>query len=505
MPVVPADVQVSHGAFENHARHDRQRSCASVKATSRSASWCCAKAKAVSLPCGGLRRSCRSCGPSFEKGPQVEQRRPRIPKGNDLLGEEEKRQPTTLKAYIGSLRLFFQFVIARQEEIRKLEDFSDADLRLVNSAMARLETWPKALADAMNKRKADIRLRDVDEKLQPEDYEAFFDSPRANEIKRMFLTIQNQDDPIVSVNDFTAMRDYLLLREIKPYADTYLNKLRGKYETESSVAPAALGIPALPLFFISTKGNPLDESRASNRLAQMGKQVAPQLKGTLKSSRLRKGLVSLQRGETSAAGSRAQLAKQMGHSVETAERYYNLQEEQADANVHSVIDRLTHGNVPLTDPRLSPLPEEVEGGLHQVGGEEVGGGEVVPDSDSDDDLSFLERNEIKRVFGHLLEPDRMILKPKVQVRKSKNNVIKDLKTSTIIRFLEMEKEKVVRPDVPKLQKEKADLDLPAPTSSTRDTRLFTPLETNLIMAVMNTLAPKASGKECLRAISNDAN
>ena len=491
-------------------------------------------------------------------------------KGNDLLGKEEKRQPTTLKAYIGSLRLFFQFVIARQEEIRKLEDFGDADLRLVNSAMARLETWPKALADAMNKRKADIRLRDVDEKLQSEDYEAFFHSQRANEIKRMFLSIQNQDDPIVSVNEFAAMRDYLLMRvllasgqrcgaasnltifeyqngttsgpeqvfvtrtlrhktaaggpaklfwdkELKQYADTYLEKLRAKYANESSVAPAALGIPALPLFFISAKGNPLDESRASNRLAQMGKKVAPQMKGTLKSSRLRKGLVSLQRAETSAAGSKAQLAKQMGHSVKTADRYYNMHQERADATVHDLIERLTQrkGTVPL-------IPLEVEGGeLQQVGGEEVGtgekgGGEEVGtgeegggDEDSDDsmdDITFLQTNEMKKLFGQLLQRDRAILPPIVEARKSRNTILKDLRTSTIVRFLEMEKEKGVSPSyVPSVQKDKPDPDLPVPTSSATDIRVFTPLHTTLIMEVLKALPAKAPGKECLRAIYDDNN
>ncbi|CAB4041561.1 Hypothetical predicted protein, partial [Paramuricea clavata] len=49
-------------------------------------------------------------------------------KGNDLLGEEDKRHPATLKVYI---------------------------------ILLRLETWPKALTDAMNKIKADIRLQDV--------------------------------------------------------------------------------------------------------------------------------------------------------------------------------------------------------------------------------------------------------------------------------------------------------------------------------------------------------
>ena len=321
-------------------------------------------------------------------------------KGNDLLGEEEKRQPATLKAYIISLRLFFKFVIARHEEIRKLDEFNDSDILLVNSALARLETWPKALTDAMNKRKADIRLRDVEEKLGADDYETFFNSARAKEIKKMYADIKKQENPTVSMNDFAAMRDYLLLRvlvvsgqrcgaasnltiykflngtwtdnnricvsrtlrhktssggpakllwdaELKSYADIYIEKLRNIYATTRSVASAALGIPTMPLFFVSTKGNPRDESRASNRLAQMGKQVAPQLKGTLKSSRLRKSLVSLQQGETFAAGSKAQLAKQMGHSVETAEKYYNLEAEgKGDASVQQLIDRLTHGTVP---------------------------------------------------------------------------------------------------------------------------------------------------------------
>ena len=129
-----------------------------------------------------------------------------------MLGEEEKRQPATLKAYMISLRLFFKFVIARHEEIRKLEEFNDSDILLVNSALARLETWPKALTDAMNKRKADIRLRDVEEKLIADDYETFFNSARAKEIKKMYADIKKQENPTVSVNDFAAMRDYLLLR-----------------------------------------------------------------------------------------------------------------------------------------------------------------------------------------------------------------------------------------------------------------------------------------------------
>ena len=154
----------------------------------------------------------------------------------------------------------------------------------------------------MNKRKADIRQRDVEEKLSAKDYKAFFDSDRARQIKKMYAEVKGKEHPIVGVNDFASMRDYLLLRvliasgqrcgaasnltlyeyvngtwtnnnrlyvtrtlrhktsaggpakllwdaELKAYADIYIEKLRNIYASPCSVAPAALGIPAMPLFF----------------------------------------------------------------------------------------------------------------------------------------------------------------------------------------------------------------------------------------------------------------
>jgi hypothetical protein len=67
---------------------------------------------------------------------------------------KDKRQPQTLKAYIISLRLFYRFVIARDEDIRMLgETLTTEDIRLINSALTRLGTWPKAFSDAANLRK----------------------------------------------------------------------------------------------------------------------------------------------------------------------------------------------------------------------------------------------------------------------------------------------------------------------------------------------------------------
>jgi hypothetical protein len=86
-------------------------------------------------------------------------------RGNYLLSKKDKRQPLTLKAYIISLQLFLRFVIVRQEDIRLIATLTNDDIRLVNIAIMRLETWPKAYTDAANFRKAEIRKRDVEERL----------------------------------------------------------------------------------------------------------------------------------------------------------------------------------------------------------------------------------------------------------------------------------------------------------------------------------------------------
>ena len=333
--------------------------------------------------------------------------------------------------------------------------------------------------------------------------------------------------------------------ELKTYADTYLTKLRSLYSTSSSVAPAAVGVPAMPLFFISTKGNPLDESRASNRLAQMGKQVAPQLKGTLKSSRLRKSIVSLQREQTSAAGSKTQLAKQMGHSLETAEKYYNIETEaESDARVQRLIDRLTHGTVPPVDPRLPPLGESDEPHTHKdkdkekrekerkesgekksgekksgekestekgEGGEKGGEDDDQSSHNSStlmDDIPARKRHELLNVFGDNMLTGRIILKPVVQARMSKNTLLKDVDPDTAVRFLEKEKAKPVS-GVEKAKVWVGSSDFNRPTSSASmssatDGRLFTGLQTILIENVMESLPPNASGKKCLEAIAKDA-
>ena len=83
--------------------------------------------------------------------------------GNDLLGKE-KRKPQTLKSYMVSYRLFLKFVVSRQEDIRELMEITDTNLRQVQSALLRLDSWPKVYSDALNLRKAEVRERDKEGK-----------------------------------------------------------------------------------------------------------------------------------------------------------------------------------------------------------------------------------------------------------------------------------------------------------------------------------------------------
>jgi hypothetical protein len=67
-----------------------------------------------------------------------------------------------------------------------LEPLDDDDMHLINSAITRLDSWPKAFTDASNLRKSDIRKRNIDERLTAKDFQSFFNSRRATEIKKMY-------------------------------------------------------------------------------------------------------------------------------------------------------------------------------------------------------------------------------------------------------------------------------------------------------------------------------
>lgn len=98
--------------------------------------------------------------------------------------------------------------------------------------------------------------------------------------------------------------------------------------------PATAGIPPKPAFFITASGQNMNESMISKRIDAVGKRLNPSLPGNLRSSRLRKGIITLQRSDKTTSISNQRLAQQMSHTVTTAHKYYNIEDDaQADVDV----------------------------------------------------------------------------------------------------------------------------------------------------------------------------
>ena len=230
--------------------------------------------------------------------------------GNDLLGDD-KRRPATLKSYVVSYRLFLKFIVARREDIRELMTISETDLRQVQSALLRLDSWPKAYTDPFNRRKAEVRERDERERLSAEDFRQFTNSAKAKQLKAEYQKIAEDPERAVDPNTFAELRDYLLVRvitasgqrcgaagnltleefdkgvehtddlyitktlrhktaaggpaklmwdaEVKGMADTYKNNMRPLFANEKSVFPSSAGIAETPAFFITAAGQPMNE------------------------------------------------------------------------------------------------------------------------------------------------------------------------------------------------------------------------------------------------------
>ena len=132
---------------------------------------------------------------------------------NYLLGKD-RRKPATLKAYIISYRLFIKFILSRRDDVRELIEITDTYIRQVESALARLESWPKSYADAFILRKTEVRQRDEKEQLSMEDFKTFVNSNKAKEIQKKYQTVSNNPMHAMDINTFAEFRDYLLLRVI---------------------------------------------------------------------------------------------------------------------------------------------------------------------------------------------------------------------------------------------------------------------------------------------------
>ena len=303
------------------------------------------------------------------------------------------------------------FVLLRQEDIRELTEVGDDDVRQVQSALGRLETWPKAYSNAFNLQKAEVRCRDEEERLSQKDFQSFVNSKRARQIGMEYKRLGENPTRAVDINRFAELRDYLLLwvitasgqrcgaagnltveefengvqhnndlyviktprhkttaggqaklmwnRELKEMATTYKDVMHPMFANERSVIPVSAGIPEKPAFFISAAGQPMNESMVSKRIVAMGKRLNPELPGNLCRSQLRKGIITLQRSQEASTVSVENLAKQVSHSVSTAQKYYNIEDQAwSDIRVASFLGSLVEGKEKEAEEKDCQMSEE---------------------------------------------------------------------------------------------------------------------------------------------------
>ena len=212
------------------------------------------------------------------------------------------------------MRLFYRFIIDHHEDAGGGDTISKDDIRLKNSVLTRLYMWPEVFSDATNLHKAAIRRRDMEEKLTTPPFQSFIQSGQALEIIQMYETMAVDPQDSADVKTFSAMRDYLLLRVMMASgqhcgAASYTTKTlrhkmssggpanccgmnslkvlwthtRDMFPNQNSVAPAAVSIPKMPLFFyfnsrestkqVECKPSPCTCARALS--AYSGKRVIP--------------------------------------------------------------------------------------------------------------------------------------------------------------------------------------------------------------------------------------
>ena len=225
-----------------------------------------------------------------------------------------------------------------------------------------------------------------------EGFRAFSNSAKAKELKAAYKDLGDNPQRAVDINTFAELWDYLLVRvitasaqqcgaagnleefdngvqhtddlfvtrtlrhktaaggpaklmwdsELKGMAETYRNVMRPLFANERSVFPSSAGILEKPAFFITAAGQPMNESEISKRIVVLGKRLNPDMSGNPRGWRIRKEIITLQRAEESSTVTDVNLAKQMSHSVSTAQKYYNIQEQvHFDIQVASFLRLLT--------------------------------------------------------------------------------------------------------------------------------------------------------------------
>ncbi|CAB4029971.1 Hypothetical predicted protein [Paramuricea clavata] len=124
------------------------------------------------------------------------------------------RTPSTLKAYVAALRLFYKFVIARQHTItNELHITINTELLdELKSCDTLLNGWRASLSTGIQPRKKVQRKQDFDERLTLEEYREIANNKDSKQAARNLLRLENSLITGVTCDEFARYWDCIIVR-----------------------------------------------------------------------------------------------------------------------------------------------------------------------------------------------------------------------------------------------------------------------------------------------------
>lgn len=141
--------------------------------------------------------------------------------GNSLLAKP--RAPTTLKAYITALRLFYTFLGAKKQDLLDIGLLVNKEAQQkITSAQDLLSGWLKSLSTACNLRRIAVRKRDTERPLTLNDIVKIANSEKAKKVRQEMMEFNKKKETsitkVVNINyilfkeTVAKFRDHLLVQ-----------------------------------------------------------------------------------------------------------------------------------------------------------------------------------------------------------------------------------------------------------------------------------------------------
>lgn len=126
------------------------------------------------------------------------------------LGDENSLKALTLVSYLGSLKKFLNFVIQSQKRpTERIPRVKKDTVAICEQIIEKLKGWRSTIMKGSAVERNEHYLKECDERLTREDFQAFFRSPVITEAESLFDSTTSR---CYSIPQFSRARDYLITR-----------------------------------------------------------------------------------------------------------------------------------------------------------------------------------------------------------------------------------------------------------------------------------------------------